>query len=137
MNTVRLWFFKKPVIIKNTTKFRANKFGFYSFDGKSTVNTYANSRQESVMDFLREIRYSNPFNHIIVILDNFSSLRTENVAITANTLDIELTWKSVKRAISRTIVKDQEMMIETVKTSFMDFSKSRSFCKSWIEVFVN
>ena len=132
-----MWFFKKPVIIKNTTKFRANKFGFYSFDGKSTVNTYANSRQESVMDFLREIRYSNPFNHIIVILDNFSSLRTENVAITANTLDIELTWKSVKRAISRTIVKDQEMMIETVKTSFMDFSKSRSFCKSWIEVFVN
>ena len=89
------------------------------------------------MDFLREIRYNNPFNHIIVILDNFSSLRTENVAITANTLDIELTWKSVKRAISRTIVKDQEMMIETVKTSFMDFSKSRSFCKSWIEVFVN
>ena len=151
-NTVRMWSFRKPIIIKNTTKFRANTFGFYAFNGKGTVNIYTNSKQESVMDFLREIRYRNPFNHIIVILDNFSSHRTENVAITAETLDIELVflppyspqlnpieliWKSIKRVISRTIVKDQEMMIDTVKTNFMEFSKSKSFCKSWIEVFVN
>ena len=137
---------------KNTTKFRANTFGFYAFNGKGTVNTYANSRQESVVDFLRKIRYSNPFNHILVILDNFSSHRTENVAITAEILNIELVflppyspqlnpieliWKSIKRVISRTIVKDQEMMIGTVKTNFMEFSKSKSFCKSWIEVFAN
>ena len=147
-----MWSFKKPVIIKNTTKFRANTFGFYAFNGKGTVNTYANSRQESVMDFLRKIRYSNPFNHILVILDNFSSHRTENVAITAEILNIELVflppyspqlnpieliWKSIKRVISRTIVKDQEMMIGTVKTNFINLSKSKSFCKSWIEVFAN
>ena len=42
------------------------------------------------MDFLREIRYNNPFNHILMILDNFSAHRTENVAITAEILDIEL-----------------------------------------------
>ncbi len=35
------------------------------------------------MDFLHEMRYRNPFNHIILILDNFFAHRTENVAITA------------------------------------------------------
>ncbi|EQD37910.1 ISA1083-1 transposase [mine drainage metagenome] len=85
-----MWSFKKPVIIKNTTKFRANTFGFYAFNGNGAVNTYQNSRQQSVMNFLEEIRYNNPFNHIILILDNFSAHRTENVAITAEILDIEL-----------------------------------------------
>ena len=102
------------VIRKNTTKFRANTFGCYAFNGKGTVNTYPNSKQESVMDFLREIRYNNPFNHILMILDNFSAHRTENVAITAEILDIELVflppyspqpnpieliWKSIMKVI--------------------------------------
>ena len=85
-----MWPFKKPVIIKNTTKFRANTFGFYAFNGHGVVNMYPNSKQESVMVFLREIRLRNPFNHIIMILDNFSARRTENVAITAEIMDIEL-----------------------------------------------
>ena len=107
-----MWSFKKPVIIKNTTKFRANTFGFYAFNGYGVVNMYPNSKQESVMDFLREIRYRNPFNHIVMILDNFTAHRTENVAITAGILDIELIflppyspqlnpieliWKSIKK----------------------------------------
>ncbi|WP_172399459.1 hypothetical protein [Cuniculiplasma divulgatum] len=33
-NTVRMWSFRKPVILKNTTKFRANTFGFYAFNGR-------------------------------------------------------------------------------------------------------
>ena len=74
-NTARLWSFRKPVIRKNTTKFMANTFGFYVFNGKGTVNTYTNSKQESVMDFLREIRYNNPFNHILIT--RIISLRTE------------------------------------------------------------
>ena len=151
-NAVRLWSFKKPVIIKNTTKFRANTFGFYAFNGKGTVNTYPNSKQESVMDFLREIRYNNPFNHILMILDNFSAHRTENVAITAEILDIELVflppyspqpnpieliWKSIKKVMSRTFVKDQEMMIDLIRTNFNDLSKSKSFCERWVETFAN
>jgi transposase len=104
------------------------------------------------MDFLREIRYNNPFNHIIVILDNFSSHRTENVAITAEILDIELVflppyspqlnsieiiWNSIKHIISRMFVKDQEAFIEADKTNFIAFSKSKSFSKNWVEMFVN
>ena len=53
-----MWSFGKPIIRKNTTKFRANTFGFYTFNGKGTVNTYVNSKQESVMDFLKGIRYN-------------------------------------------------------------------------------
>ena len=120
-NTARLWPFRKPVIRKNTTKFRANTFGFYAFNGKGTVNTYTNSKQESVMDFLRKIRYNNPFNYILMILDNFSAHRTENVAITAEILNIELVflppystqlnpieliWKSIKKVVSRTFMKN-------------------------------
>ena len=151
-NTVRLWSFKKPVIRKNTTKFRANTFGFYAFNSKGTVNTYPNSKQESVMDFLREIRYNNPFNQILMILDNFSAHKTENVAITAEILDIELIflppyspqlnpieiiWKSIKKVVSRTFMKDQEMMVYTVKANFIKFSRSKSFCRNWVETFVN
>ena len=44
------------------------------------------------MDFPREIRYRNPFNHIVMILDNFTAHRTENMAITAEILDIELVF---------------------------------------------
>ena len=39
------------------------------------------------MDFLHEMRYRNPFNHIILILDNFFAHRTENMAITAEIRD--------------------------------------------------
>jgi transposase len=146
-----MWSFKKPVIIKNTTKFRANTFGFYAFNGYGVVNMYPNSKQASVMDFFHEIRYMNPFNHIIIILDNFSSHRTENVAITAEIMDIELIflppyspqlnpieeiWKSIKRVISRTFVKDQDMMIETVKSNFIGLSKRKTFCQEWIKTFV-
>ena len=146
-----MWSFRKPVIIKNTTEFRANTFGFYAFNGKAAVATYENSKQESVMDFLERIRDENPFNHILVIPDNFSAHRTENVTITAEIMDIdliflppyspqlnpiEIIWKSIKKVISRTFVKDQNMMIETVKSNFIGLSKRKTFCQEWIKTFV-
>ena len=145
-----MWSFRKPVIIKNTTKFRANTFGFYAFNGKGTANAYPNSKQDKVIDFLREIRYNNPFNHINMILDNFPAHKTENVAIAAEILDIELVflppyspqlnpieliWKSIKKVVSRTFMKDQGMMVNTVKASFIEFSRSKSFCRNWMEEF--
>ncbi len=151
-NTVRMWSFHKPVIIKNTTKFRANTFGFYSYNGHGVVNMYPNSKQKSVIDFLHEIRFRNPFTHIVMVLDNFSAHRTEDVAITAEFLDIELIflppyspqlnpieliWKSIKRVISRTFVKDQDMMIEIVKSNFIELSKKKTFCENWINKFVS
>ena len=142
-----MWSFRKPVIIKNTTKFRANTFGFYAFNGKSVTTTYANSKRESALDFLQRIREANPFTHIIVILDNFSSHRTEEVAITAEILDIELIflppyspqlnpieiiWKSIKRVVSTIFFKNQDEFIEKVKISFVQFAKDKSFCRAWM-----
>jgi len=37
-NKQRFWSFDKPRIIKNTTKYRANTFGFYSLNGLSVVD---------------------------------------------------------------------------------------------------
>ena len=94
----------------------------------------------------------NPFNRILAILDNFSAHKTEDVMIKAEVPGIELIflppyspelnpveyiWKSIKRVVSRTFVKDQDSPIELVKSDYNEFSKSTSFCRSWIEKFVN
>ena len=50
---------------------------------------------------------------------------------------IELIWKSIKKVISRTFVKDQNMLIEIVKTNFIEFSKSKSFCENWADEFIH
>lgn len=83
-----------------------------------------------------------------MILDKFSAHKTENIAITAEILDIELIFlppyspqlnpielirKSIKKVVSGTFIKDQEMFVEMVKTNFIAFPKSKSFYKNWIE----
>jgi len=44
---------------KNTTKMRANTFGFYAINGKSVVDFKGNSKKESVCEFLEKIREKN------------------------------------------------------------------------------
>lgn len=51
-NTQRLWSFGKSTIRKNTTKFRANTFGFSSLNSTSTIDFEPNSKKESVCGFL-------------------------------------------------------------------------------------
>ncbi len=51
-NTVRLWSFRKPEIIRDTSKYRANTFGFYSLNGKSVVDFQDHSRKENVIAFI-------------------------------------------------------------------------------------
>ncbi|MEM3455830.1 MAG: hypothetical protein QXT72_04680 [Candidatus Micrarchaeia archaeon] len=50
-NSQRLWPFNKPVIIKNNSKYRANSFGFYSYNGESMIEIYAHLKQEFMCDF--------------------------------------------------------------------------------------
>jgi hypothetical protein len=110
-NTVQLWSFNKPTIIKNTTKLRANSFGFYALNGNSVIEFKERSTKENVCDFLLSIRKSNPWRRIVIILDNFRSHRakdTVNLSL-ENNIDlvylppyspdlnpIEFIWKSVK-----------------------------------------
>ena len=48
-NTIRVWSFRKPVIIKDTSKYRANTFGFYSLNGRSVVDFQDHSRKENII----------------------------------------------------------------------------------------
>ncbi|MCL5666044.1 MAG: transposase [Candidatus Thermoplasmatota archaeon] len=51
---------RKPDIVKNTTKFRANTFFVHSMNGRSTVDSHENSKKEDKMDFFSIIRKRNP-----------------------------------------------------------------------------
>ena len=55
-NTQRLWSFNKPSVKKNTTKMRANTFGFYAINGESVVDFKENYKKESVCGFLEKIK---------------------------------------------------------------------------------
>ena len=67
-NTQRLWSFTKPTICKNTTKLRANSFGFYALNGNSVINFKEHSRKEDVCEFLTEIRAKNPKKRLFLFL---------------------------------------------------------------------
>ena len=49
-----------PTIYKNTTKLRANTFGFYALNGNSVIDFKEHSKKEDVCEFLREVRSKNP-----------------------------------------------------------------------------
>jgi hypothetical protein len=58
-NTQRLWLFGKPTLCKNTTKIKANPFGFYAINGISALDFGPNLKKESVCDFVKTIWKAN------------------------------------------------------------------------------
>ncbi len=150
-NTVRLWSFSKPVIFKNTTKLRANSFGFYALNGNSVIDFKERSTKEDVCEFLSTIKNSNLGKKIIIVLDNFRSHRAKDTLNFASANDIELVylpayspdlnpiefiWKSIKRVISCNFVKDINHMKNMIAEAFMVYSSKLSFAKSWMEKFL-
>ena len=106
--------------MKNTTKYKANTFGFYSINGEAVVDFKENSRKESICEFLRKIRENNPIKIIIAILDNFPSHKAGETERYAKSLDtilvflpphspdlnpIEQIWRCIRRKISQIFVK--------------------------------
>jgi transposase len=148
-NTVRLWSFRKPEIIKDTSKYRANTFGFYSLNGKSVIDFQDHSRKENVVAFINEIRDQNPGKTIRIVLDNFRSHHSKLVAETAELLDIQLIflppyspdlnpiefiWKSVKRIVS---INSEEDLKDLVREGFLELSAKLTFAKSWKSKFLD
>ncbi|MEM0134701.1 MAG: transposase [Thermoplasmatales archaeon] len=147
-NTQRLWSFRKQEITKNTSKFRANTFCFYSLNGRSVVDFHKNSKKEDIMDFLSLIRKRNPNGRIVVVIDNFKPLHfTEtlmkvlelNISIVffpySPDLKIELILKILNR-ISKTFVASELHLKHIVQALFYRFSSTPSFAKSWINKFL-
>ena len=151
-NTVRLWSFRKPEIIKDTSKYRANTFGFYSLNGKSVIDFQDHSRKENVIAFINEIRDQNPGKTIRIVLDNFRSHHSKLVAETAELLDIQLIflppyspdlnpiefiWKSVKRIVSVASINSEEDLKDLVREGFLELSAKLTFAKSWKSKFLD
>lgn len=151
-NTQRLLSFEKPVIWKNTEKVKANTFGFYALNGVSVIDFKNHSKKEDVCEFFREIRCFNPENKIVVILDNFRSHHAKDSAICAEQCNIrliflppyspdlnpiEFIWKSVKRVISRTFIKDLKHMKQIIFGKFLQYASHLSFANRWVEKFLD
>lgn len=151
-NTQRLWSFVRPEIVKNTSKLRANTFGFYSLNGKSTVDFHENSKKEDIIDFLSLIRERNPKGRIVAIIDNFKPHHSPATLMKAAELNIsliylppyspdlnpiEFIWKSLKRQISNTFIYSEMHLKHIVQALFYRFSSALSFARSWIEEFLS
>jgi len=150
-NTQRFWSSGHPTLIKNTTKFRANTFGFYSINGCSALEFYEHSKKEDICEFLKVIREKNPEVDLVIILDNFRSHhahltreyaeknRIHLVFLPPYSPDlnpIEYIWKSIKRIISRNFIQDLDHMKQVILDAFKKFCSSISFAKAWIKKFL-
>ncbi len=146
-----MWSFWKPEKIKNTSKYRANSFGFYSINGNSIIRFYDTSRSNDVCAFLDAIREANPSKRIIMVLDNFASHRSSMVRRKA--LDsgirlvflppyspdlnpIEYLWKSIKRIVSKSLIASEMHLKEIVEGTFQQISPFNSYSMGWIRKFI-
>lgn len=149
-NKQRFWSFGKSRIIKNTTKYKANTFGFYPMNGKEVIDFKERSKSHDVCEFLRRIREKNPKKHIIAFLDNARSHIAQQTRAFAESLNItlvflpvyspelnpiEFIWKSIRRKISRILIKSIWSFKETIRTTFHYLAKKRSYMVGWLQTF--
>lgn len=150
-NRQRVWSFGKPTARKNTTRIKANTFGFYPINGKEVVEFEPDSKIPSMRDFLRKVKDKNPGKRILVFADNFQTHKAgeirrfaESIGITIVLIPkyspdlnpIEFIWKSVRRIMSRIhFIRSEWSFKESIRTAFHRLAKSKSFMSSWLEKF--
>jgi transposase len=152
-NTVRVWSFEKVRAIKNTTKFDTNTIGFYAIKGNSVKEFLQDSKATSIAHFLETIRSANEeYKSVILVIDNFASHRSKLVKDKAKELGlylvylppyspdlnpIEFIWKSIKRVLSLSNIKDLCDMKNVISDSWDRFSNSLSYAEGWIRKFLS
>jgi len=150
-NKQRFWSFDKPEIVKNTSKYRANTFGFYPINGKKVVEFMERSTSKYVCEFLRLIRERNPVGFIVIFIDNARSHHAKATKDFAKSLGIHLVfippyspdlnpiekiWKSIRKRISQvTFIKSEWSFKETIRTTFHRLAKRSSFMEGWLKIF--
>jgi transposase len=150
-NTARVWSFDKPLIIKDTTAYQANTFGFYAPRGTSVVGFKEDSKKESVCSFLEAVRANNPNESIVVVLDNFRSHRAQATQQRAQELGIRLTflppyspdlnpieqiWRCLKHEISTAVFRTEAEFQTVIEKTYKQLSTRLSFAKGWIQRFL-
>jgi transposase len=150
-NTVRVYSFGKAMIVRDTTKYRANTFGFYAPNGVSVSEFMEDSRKESVCGFLEDVRKNNPKAKILLILDNFPSHKANVTREKAEELGIVLTflpphspdlnpieqlWRCLKREISVAFFRSEEEFLEIIQNAYSKLSKRLSFATNWFLKFL-
>ena len=151
-NTQRLWYFKKHRIIKNTSKFRANTFGIYSPNGNSILTFRNNSKKEDICEVLEEFVNANPGKRIVIVLDNFSSHRSQMVREFAYRKNIHLVylppyspylnpieqiWRAIRRFISTIFITDLSHLKSIICEEFFDRVMRDSYIKGWAGKFLS
>jgi len=150
-NTQRVWSFGKALIVKDTTPYQANTFGFYAPFGISVVGFKEDSKKESVCSFLEEVRANNPDESIMLVLDNFRSHRAQTTQQKAQELDISLTylppyspdlnpieqvWRGLKRELSTAVFRSKAEFQALIEKTYQKLSTRLSFAKGWIQKFL-
>lgn len=150
-NTARVLSFGKPKIFKNMDKMKVNTMGYYSVNGRSVISFPGDSRWESIISFIRKVKKNNPDKAVIIVLDNLKSHKVAKVKAEAERLGIELVflppyspdlnpieyiWKSIKRAISVTLVRHIDDMRNAIKEAFYRLSKRLTFANAWLSRFL-
>ena len=112
---------------------------------------HEHSKKEDVCAFLQSIRKMNPDVDLVIILDNFRSHHAIKIREYAeeNRIDlvflplyspdlnpIEYIWKSIKRIISRTFIRDLDHLKQIILDAFKKCGRSLSFAKAWIAKFL-
>ena len=150
-NTSRVWHFGKGVIIKDTSKRKANTIGFYAIAGHSVQDFLDCSTATEITKIFPKIRAANAeFGVVIVVLDNFSSHHAKILQQAAEDNDIllihlppyspdlnpiEFIWKSIKRVISIRFIHSTNEMKQVITTTWNESAHHMSFAKQWIERF--
>jgi transposase len=150
-NTVRFWHFGHGDIVKNTSKYKSNTIGFYAVHGDSALDFLPDSKKESIMAFLPQIREANQeYKAVIVIHDNFKSHLAKATQEKAQQLGIilvplpsyspdlnpiEQIWKTIKRVISENFICSAEYLKWIISDAWSEESKAMSYAKSWMDEF--
>lgn len=84
----------KPQMAMDTNRYPCKAAGFYSLtpEGKDFITFMENSKKETIMDLLKELRKRHPDEIIFILIDNFSSHKSDVVKDLAKELDIELCY---------------------------------------------
>jgi transposase len=151
-NTVRLWCTKKPTVVKNTDRIKANAVGFYAVNGTSAISFPERSKIADICGFLDTVRISNGDRSVIAVLDNFSAHRSASTISYAESLGIrlvflppyspdlnpiEFVWRKMKRVISKNRITDRSHMTALLEERFYQEVSKTSYFAYWKDLFLS